>query len=315
MSQTKINIIVPPCGGLYHYWFGVIFAIQLFIPIEVLKKINWISTSGSGYSVSTLCVDKCVLRVYLIWIERQQKQYGKYKTGMFKIFDFVYNHCSNLLNDRDIKNFIGSHTIITYNKATKKHVYWNSDDIDIETYVQVLKATSKIPYITCDNNVMINNEEHIDGAFFENKDSLTSLYENTINLGKILQYDSLNVPKNFAKIYGIASTNRFDYFMFGFKDCIQKVIKTNLITNKPLLTPVALNLFVKRFKETYKDKCKTVETCCISKYTKAKLIFVSLILYIITAKRKYISVILKQNWFNFYNIVYSIYRRKIIKWL
>lgn len=234
----NFNIVFPGCGGRYHYWFGVIAALQFYIDKKYLNKINWHTISGSGIPVTLLMSEYDICDTYdkLSITLSEYYDYG----GILYFYDFLYYSNSMFLNRKKYKN--KHHILYTYDVYNMKRDSFNGPSYNKEKYSRILLASCLIPIINFKTHVNIDNSWHIDGcaANYYSVDNIDAnpnticneIYDNNhtslvINMETLLNYESMLPERNNFTTGILYSDNKIDFYA-GWKDMEEK-IKNNMI--------------------------------------------------------------------------------------
>ena len=143
-----VNIKIGGGGGLYHYYFGIMSAIQDALNIE---DIQFETSSGSGFPVGVCYSNLPMRQCYRLWEARKFSLFRNmpFLSSYKKVFyDMVFAHTYELcrISEREFGKscYNGTHTIVITNEDTYKKELVTSFQSS-EDYTHCLTASSSIP--------------------------------------------------------------------------------------------------------------------------------------------------------------------------
>jgi hypothetical protein len=264
-----IHLYLPPCAGLYSYWFGVTAAMEELVPKSDLANVHFHTISGSGFPTVSVRSTAGVRAIYDIWFRRLYFIISNWNRWLF--YPLVVRHCTRIIESSGTNVAAANHTIYATKLCTMETIPWTgSGNYDTPTdYAEALTASSFIPGISF--QFLYRSARHgyvMDGGvgilwnkikrFFGLRHGIDSFYRliedniatyhatdatdatdaiNLINCDRLLGYASLD-PNTllWRRIFGLYSKDN-DAYLAGYADS-KRLLVPRLTRDIQLVRPI-----------------------------------------------------------------------------
>lgn len=226
------HVYLPPCAGLYHYWFGVMQAIQDALTDEEIDDMHFHTISGSGFSAGSLLSGGFrVGDIYLLWCRRYR--YLIRRGGFPFIYHLTRKHIGTIFSNRSYNFDKLRQSGYCTTVPGLKFIAPKMDSPD--SCASVLTASATIPFIGLKWGIFHQGRFILDGALnpLLTGRSPYKLVKRTIppeseliHLGKILNYNSVQ-NANFLFFWGIIQSKSRYLFDCGYNDMMSNMALFN----------------------------------------------------------------------------------------
>ena len=143
-----IHLYLPPCAGLYSYWFGVTAAMEDLVPKSDLANVHFHTISGSGFPAVSVRSAAGVRAIYDVWFRRLYFIISKWNRWLF--YPLLDRHCTRIIESSGTDVVAANHTIYATKLRTMETIPWTgSGNYDTSAdYAEALTASSFIPGIS-----------------------------------------------------------------------------------------------------------------------------------------------------------------------